>query len=314
MCAVQEAVGRIEQNWESLYALGILTSITCRLLSLSSDSALVPDALRLLSDLRSIAFNWAQSLRSRYLQAQGDDKQKEEFRSKFIDAALIYSGTFDVETIHLESVLSDDHQAFILLRCHTLLYDHCPGSTSEFDKSLRPILRRRWQRLALRACPLLAKSILKNQGASLHEVMKASWPEYRLVGTPWTLAKDEIPYWVTRISCGDSNQTMELHYNLLTGKLLLNVLPISRLPPEYEEHSVYRELFGKVVLSVTPSTTLGMRFCAQRLHQEHVVHFGLRGTNLLLHATRNNRVLKSIPRHVFRGWLPHPLWTISFIG
>lgn len=303
ICAIREAVGRIEQNWESLYALGVLASITCRQLSFISDSALATDALRLLSELRSIVFRWQQSLASKCLQIQGDDIQRKEFFSKLVDAALICCVTFDLEDSELQIVLSDDNQASVLLQCHNLLHDHYRKRAPMFETGLRPLLHRRWQRLAHRAYPLLAKSTLQSQGLCLHRAMEAIWSAYRVAGTRWKLVKG-IDYWMTRTLESDSERKLRLHFNLLTGKLLLNGQPISRLPPNYERHSVYREVFGEVVHSVVPSSVPGMRFCAQRPHHGHLVHFGLQGSDLILHASRDNRVLESIPRRLFQDSLP----------
>lgn len=301
--AIYDAVGRIEQNWESLYALGILASITCRQLSMASDPALVTDALCLLSSLRKTAFTWVQSLRSKYQQAQSDT-QRMEFCDKLVEAALICCVTFDTEDTHLETVLPQPCQASILLQCHTLLHDHCPSETPERKTELRPLFRRRWQKLMLRAYPIFARLVLQEKKAAcLDEAVKIFWDEYE-PGPGWKLAEPNIDYWVTRDIRVDSNRTFSVHYNLLLGTLLLNGKPISRLPPEYERHPVYRELLGNTVLDVVPSLVPGMSFCAQQPHQGHFVHFGMQGTDLVLHATRNGCVLNSVPREAFRGDLP----------
>jgi hypothetical protein len=66
-----------------------------------------------------------------------------------------------------------------------------------------------------------------------------------------------------------------VYYNFLTGELLVNGLPLTRLPEQYERHDDYERLFGSLILNVMPSNLPGMRFYTTQKFQGHTVHFGM---------------------------------------
>lgn len=307
--AIREAAGRVEENWESLHALGLMISITRRQLSLLiPSSALVLEALQVLSDLRSIASRWMSLIILKHQDAR-NDTQRAEFRDKIVEAALVCCGTFDVDDEYLENILFGNDgpaQASMLIHCGILIHDDYSFKNQKASGSLVPLLHGRWQRLSFRAYPLLSKLILEKEGQScLNEAIRVHWPAYK-AGDAWVLARSDIDYWVTSNTTSRSvgGMKMHLHYNLLTGRLLVNGLPLSRLPIEYEQHDTYSELFGGTVFKIIPSSTPAMRFCAQGLYRGHSVQFGLEMPNLIVQATEENCVFEVLPRGLFRSRLP----------
>lgn len=306
LSAIRESATRIEENWESCHALGLLISITCRQLSLIPSPSFITDIIRLLSDLRGIAAKWIDCIKKKYQEAQ-NDIQRIEFREKIVQAALVCCGTFDVDDEHLETILygvDGQAQASILIHCGILIHDNHSSKYSETHRSLLRLLYRRWQKLSFRAYPLLANLILKRaMPCCLDEAIKVHWPAYD-PGDVWGLARNGIEYCVSSNTSCRSGLSMRLHYNLLTGSLLVNGLPLSRLPLEYEQHSTYSELFGQTVFQIIPSSTPGMRFCVQELHQGYSVQLGLAIPDLLIQATKDNRTFEVLPRGLFRNRLP----------
>lgn len=302
---IREAANRVKENWESVHALGVLISIGCRQLSLAS-LTLVHDALRLLLDLQVIACSWISFIQKKYQEAQ-DDSQRAKFQEKIVEAALVCCGTFDVEDEHLHTILSGDTgatQASTLIRCGILIHDNYASTQSKTHGNLVSLLHRRWQKLMFRAYPLLAKLIFDNGLRScLDDSIKANWPTYN-PGNAWVLARSDIDYWVCSNTDSHSERNVRLHFNLLTGNLLVNGLPLSRLPSQFENHPTYHELFGKKVLQIIPTSTPGMRFCVQGMHEDHSVQFGFSAPDLIIQATKNDRTSEVLPRSLFSGQLP----------
>lgn len=103
---------------------------------------------------------------------------------------------------------------------------------------------------------------------------------------------------------------MLMHFNLLTSKLLVNGLPLARLPSEYERHEVYRSLFGKSQLEVIPSDVPGMRFSCQKQYMEHTVHMGMEripnscSFDLSVQAMKEDQIWDFVPPRLLKGFFP----------
>ena len=50
----------------------------------------------------------------------------------------------------------------------------------------------------------------------------------------------------THTAPGEHTQAQEVHYNLLSGQLLVEGLPLGRMQSHYTSHPTYVELFGEV--------------------------------------------------------------------
>lgn len=303
---VREAAKRIEENWESLHALGVLTSLTCRQLSLTSSSNSILEALQLLSELRNIALKWLSTILSK-LQDAENDLQRAEFRDRMVEAALVCCGTFNTDDEHVRSILSGPDgqtQASILIHCAILIHDNYSSKYSRTHGNLISILHRRWQKLSFRAYPLLAELIIKQPSyCCLDDSIKEYWPAYDR-GDAWRLEENDIDHWVSSNTSSRSRRGMRLHYNLLTGTLLVDGQPLSRLPLDYEQHTLYGELFGQKVFQIIPSSTPGMRFCAQGPHRGYSVQFGRSASGLIVQATKNDRTFEILPRELLGSRLP----------
>lgn len=301
--AVADTSGRIQENWESMNGLSALIAIVTRQLSLNSSPETTSRALTTLSQLRSIAFRWVQTLKGK-LESARDDTHRAQFREKLVENALICCGTFDVDDEHLADAALGDQDASVFIQCSILVHDYYSSQSQSTRGSLAWILHRRWQRLSYRACQILANSVRQKPGATcLDDALEACWPSYRR-GDPWESPASGADHWVFSNTEGRSGQSLRVHYNLLTGKLLINGLPLTRLPSLYEQTPSYQELFGDAVLQIVPSSVPGMHFSAQRLYHDHLLDFGHDGTHMLLRATKDSGKFELIPRILFQERLP----------
>ncbi|KAK7740938.1 hypothetical protein SLS53_005001 [Cytospora paraplurivora] len=303
LSAVDEAIGRIEKNWESYEALGIFTCIVARQLSLSAQADTTATALMVLSKLRNLGFSWLELLREKRDSTE-DEAQRREFAEKIVAIALICSGTFDVDEQHLESILVDTEQASILIQCGIMINELYLDS----QKSRYPLLSihyRRWQRLSYRAYPVLARKVTGIDATTcLDTAMKVCWPDYRRMGR-WDTITGQTDEWVVSNTDSHSGQSLRVHFNLLTGQLLVGGLPLSRLPDSYEQHDSYREIFGGIVLEIMPSSVAGFQFSAKQCYSGYSLHFGLDDPDMLVRAFKDDIVFDLIPKRIFHGKLPH---------
>jgi hypothetical protein len=77
---------------------------------------------------------------------------------------------------------------------------------------------------------------------------------------------------------------------LLTGRLLVDGLPLARLPSEFMQHHMYLPLFSRSILAVAPTDRPGMKFSAKSIYQDYKLHFGMGGLDMFVVAIKNQSV------------------------
>ncbi|KAJ4389003.1 hypothetical protein N0V93_006465 [Gnomoniopsis smithogilvyi] len=298
------AAARIESNWESSYALNAFISIVLRVLSLAHSLELKVEALRLLIELRKIPLRWTKMLKEK-CDEYSDSSQKSPFLKDLVSVTFECIRTFDVDQEHLETILQDPAQAAIFLRCSILIHEYRARDDSLDDHSLESIMYSRWQRLSCRLLPFLSASILSVESTtSLDDAIQDQWPEFER-GSPWQSLT--VSHWAISETGNHKGRRLPLHYNLLTGQLLVDGSPLSRLSSQYESHNTYRRLFDHNTFQVVPSCMPGMQFASKEPYLGHTLHFGLQESTLLIKATRDGHLTELIPEQVFRSTLPHML-------
>ena len=301
-----KALQRVKENWESAQAVGLFSSIAARLLSLNSSPQVHQRCLDFLTTLCNVALGWVELLRSK-AQHASDEKDREEFRCKSVEAALISAICFDVDDTHLNKMLSDPVKASIFIQCSIVVQE----GKLNYSKSSEPvlsILSFRFRRLLYRTYP-----ILRERHGALDDAIHKSWPAYS-PGSTWSKASDSTDHWlVTNTSPGDHGNTLRVHYNLLSGELLVNGLPLGRPPERYEKHPMWPKLFGSSAVEVRPSPIPGMQFSARRQYHGHEVQIGLLAANDIYNTTEQDLVVRAstatntyetVPARVLRRQFP----------
>lgn len=298
---LQGCIFRIKENWELHTAMWIFIFIAARLLSMTTTPALIPSILRLLKECREISYQWLTRLRSR---AYGSPNEEE--RVQFLQIAfrvsLVCADTFNVGDKLLTQILSDSRQAAILIEVSISIHNNT--SLIEKDQNeLEGIMYDRWILTMLRSRPMLLDEILHSGNPCLDIAIKRCWPDFNRMGE-WVSAGSTCS-WLEAAS-----GHLKICVDLLTGELLVNGNPISRLPRKYEVHEDYRKLFGASILDVMPSSSLGMKFCSSKDVEGYAAHFSMDDElsfsqqDLLVRLDGQDPVLDLIPSRLFTSWLP----------
>ncbi|KAI0970201.1 hypothetical protein F4678DRAFT_462427 [Xylaria arbuscula] len=298
---VAAAWSRVKENWESAQALVVFAAITTRVLSLDSSQKIQQKCLELLSDLRNGAFAWVELLRDKSHKAITHD-DRTYFRSKSVDIALICASCFDVEDDYLSSILKSDSDASIFVQCSILIQEgKCVHDTA--SELTLACLSLRFRRLLYRS-----SSILSVTHSGISNAVKKSWSAYRPGGS-WRAASNTTHWLVTETAANCEGIRLQVHYSLLSGELLVNGIPLSRPPAEYESHPMWPTLFGPVAVEVMPTSVVGMQFSAKRQHEGYDTHFGLNksfsdGSDLLVQASKSSMKYETIPARLLQGIFP----------
>ncbi|KAF4469857.1 hypothetical protein FALBO_3237 [Fusarium albosuccineum] len=296
---LEKSVSRVQENWESDTALCSFTFLTARLLSLAVEELSQP-LLDLLGRCREISYGWLMKLMEK-AQATSDADQRREFTEAGLKIALLCVDTFNVDDRFMPQILSDPYQASILVETSIIIYNHSSlhGKTTD---NLQNIMSDRCKQTLHRARSVLIREVTGNGNNCLDFAIKRRWPAF-VPDNGWALASQTC-YWF-ETTCAQ----LKVHLSILTGELLVNGAPLSRLPRDYEQHSDYGKLFGSLVLDVMPSTLPGMHFCVSKLFQGHAIHFGKQdgqpSPDLLVRLYNNGSNLDLIPPRTLVGFLPH---------
>ncbi|RYC61027.1 hypothetical protein CHU98_g5182 [Xylaria longipes] len=298
---VTTAWHRVKENWESAQALAVFAAATTRLLSLTSSEKVKWSCLKFLRSLRTAGFAWVELLRDKSHNAATQDDST-YFKSKSVDVALICASCFDVEEYHLSEILESDTDASIFVQCSILIQEgkRVYDPASELTLSC---LSLRFRRLLYRSLPMLS---MTHSGIS--DAVRKSWSAYR-PGGGWRVACDTTHWLVTETASDNKGVHFQVHYNLLSGELLVNGVPLSRPPREYEHHPMWSVLFGQTAVEVMPTSAAAMQFSAKRQYKGYDVRFGIKetsagGSDLLVQASYSNVDYETIPSRLLQGMFP----------
>ncbi|KAF4447595.1 hypothetical protein F53441_8890 [Fusarium austroafricanum] len=292
---LSQAVSRIEKNWESHTALFSFTFLATRFLSLASP-VLSQDIMMLLRRFCNISYRWLTTLIKK-VQETTDDVQRKEFSESALNVAMICVETFNVDDNYLKKILQDSKQASVLVESSIVIYNTTLVNTKAHNL-LQNIMEDRTKCTLHRTRPILVHEVIDCGNECIDMAIKRSWSDFSRT-TEWSLASSTC-YWLET----NSGQR-QVDLNVLTGELLVNGAPLTRLPREYNMHEDYRRLFGSMILDVMPSDLPGMRFSATREFLGHTAHFGMQGQDLLVQLHKPGSTLDLIPSRLFKKTVPY---------
>lgn len=274
---LEVALQRVSENWESWRASAIFSLLSRRVLSLTSSPDVATRCLDYLSKLRRVCMTWISRLKQRADSSTNHD-QRSELHSRATEIALLCTSTYDVEDPMLDTVLQQESAISTLLQCSITVQENQSTARSEHENLHKATLQS-WRSLMYRVLPKLRKSILLDD-TGLCEAVRVNWADFQPAsGTDWVALNEPQDHWL-HIDSG----TLPVHFNLLTAELLVKGLPLARLPAEFMRHPMYTSLFQKTTLEVVPTDEPGMRFSAKSPYHDHRLHFGMKGSDMLIVA------------------------------
>jgi hypothetical protein len=219
----------------------MIALITSRLLSAAPDRDICQRAYALLLKARSVAHKWIGELGSK-LDMIEDETSCTNLRRQLGILAATCLSTYDVCLEHVPWTLSHDSDIAIAVHCTVLVFDNIPlilgGDNS---RSLTRLLNRHCRLLHFLE-PFLRKGIQSNPSGFDHG-LASLWPSFcRQTSSNWQVLPSPNSQWIFCIAEGGQ----EVHYNLLTGQLLICGNPLGRLPQDIVQHSTYASILGSV--------------------------------------------------------------------
>ncbi|KAK5662476.1 hypothetical protein OQA88_8387 [Cercophora sp. LCS_1] len=291
--AISEALGRLRESWQNDTGVSLLACLTTRVLHLASCGMIANLALGSLSELRQVTITWARQLFEK-LNESNVETDRSVWVKRLLLSSLVCASTFDLTLEHLKSVLGHKENVSILVKACILIHDHLPGS-GDPEEPISKFLLSRWRRIMHRCCTIIATEVTENGNSGLDEAVTFFWADYAPSGVGWQCRKTPQIHVLesrtrqgpSRNGDGEINTGMSVTFNILTGSLLVNGVPLSKLPKEYQDHPTFLRLFGPKILNVMPSTLPGMTFSSSQKQEGWVVHFSMKDGKLIIQAVRS---------------------------
>ncbi|KAH8997132.1 hypothetical protein EDB86DRAFT_3043676 [Lactarius hatsudake] len=289
-------LGKIEANWLEEVTIRTIVLITSRLLSSTRHPDIRQRAYALLQRARSVAHKWIHELSSKLDMTEGETSRMNLRRRLCTLAATCFS-TYDVCLEHVPWVLASDDDIAIAVHCAVIVHDNTPLVLEDDDsRYLIRLLNR--HRLLLHFLEPSLRERVPSDPSGFDHGLASSWPGFRRqTSSNWHVLPSPNSRWISCVVEGGQ----EVHYNLLTGQLLIAGKPLGRLPQEIIEHSTYASILGPRILDVVPADIPGMEFMTRSNVSGYQIFFSLRDEDLTLQARRpeDARLLQFVPRAVF---------------
>ena len=142
--------------------------------------------------------------------------------------------------------MSRDLDFTIAVHCAVIVHDNTPPTFEDDSSGYLSRLLDRHRRLLHFLEPFFHKGIQSNPTGFDDGVTKL-WPEFcRQISSNWRILPSPNSRWISCTVGGGR----EVHYNLLTGKLLSSGKPLGRLPQEITKHPTYASVLGAVSIVV----------------------------------------------------------------
>lgn len=291
---------KIEANWKELDTMRLLVILTLRLLSLVNCPTIVKKALQLLTRFRQVAIRWTRELAQAMRQSDGSDQSQQ----RLLKAALTCRMTYSVDSQHINSVLGISTDIATFIECSIYVQDNCPNDVTQLPLQLQQTIFRD-RRLAHSMQHKLAQMICSgNPGVT--EGIKSIWQRADLpTEGMWKFMPKPHEHWVTTKTAPLKDSLPQLvHFDLISGTLLVDGRRLGRLPAEYTRHPLYKRIFGTCILDVLAADEKGMSYRTTRLVFEHKVYFGFSNGNFLIRIKNESSHLEAFPSENFEGDLP----------
>jgi hypothetical protein len=299
---IEKRLRTIKSNWRETHCMELLLTLTLRLHALTT-GVVRQSANRLLRIARDATLHWISHLRGEVRHAADAAAAMRAAQYGFW-AALLCRRTFAIFTSADDIMSAADLCSFV--QASVALQENLVVDPSKLPLHLENMLMRDLK-MAYHIRSVVRDSVMANSG-SLGDAINKAWSESRDSAgrqfCPWGFLPAPNESWVVSIMTSKEKKWIEqqvVHYNILEGHLLVDGMPLGRLPLEIIGSDHVKELFGNQHLLTFPSSLSGMSHVLATRIYGHEIHFGLRGDEVVIRALSSGGLIEYGPSRVFRG-------------
>jgi hypothetical protein len=239
---LDQNLSSIEANWNKHHALHTLVVLGLRTLSLSEDFSAVERAVAFLRRSRKIALRWCEDLATTLGTQAGTHGQKQQLLIVMI--GCVCQLTYAVEPQHLPLLLDTRTDLYHLTRSSILVFENSPPLQENVPVGIRNSLVSTAR--ILHSLEESTRQFIEKDAAGFNEAIRHSVHDVGITSS-WSICSGNLSRWATnKTSVSHHGRQQDIHYNLLSGELLLENRAPGRLPKEYTNHPIFLRIFGMV--------------------------------------------------------------------
>jgi hypothetical protein len=197
-----------------------------------------------------VSYRWIGEIRMR-LDSTPDETSRASLRHRLCKLAATCFSTFDVCPEYVSIIFSIEEDVSIAIQCAVIVYDNIPSTLSGKDSYFWSRMLSRQYRLLHNLESFFGKCVpmaldragLLHAGAYNRALAQLGVDSHR---RNWCALPRPNSRW---ISC-PADGAQQVHYDLLTGELLVGGRRLGRLPQRIMDHHTYREMFGDVRIRI----------------------------------------------------------------
>ncbi|KAK4940716.1 hypothetical protein LTR10_019226 [Elasticomyces elasticus] len=291
----------IEANWKEATAATVILELTLKMLSLVPGVEI--QCATLVHRIRQASLGWIRQLAALHTQqrsAMDCVVPLSDISRQIVKCCVLMRRTYDVDhylesSISLASVPVEDY-----VEASVHLHDHLEQRIkSEDDAKLRlDLLNDAYQARYLNKALL---QDIEKYGQAISGGIERFWPSASF-DNDWNLVYEDGTSWLEN-EC----RSKVVHFNLLTGKLLVAGRPLSRLPTQYRESALYQSILGDLDLEVFAADVDDMEYMSRELCEGYRVYLGWRDGVVIVQAHAGDHKYEALLSSVFLQGLPRAI-------
>jgi len=226
-----------------------LALLCSRLLASTTDPDISRRAYNLLREVRSVTHGWISAVRDKLKsRSTQEETTRVGLHQRLCMLAATCFSTFDVCPEHIPALLCNDEDFSVAMQCAIIIHDNTPLRSDDNSLYLTKMLSRH-RRLLHDLEPIFLKSDPTpepDQARLLYtpaydRTLQQEWSDFRR-SSNWQVLPRPNSRWICCVTEG----RQEVHYDVLTGELLIDGKQLGRLPREMVEHPTYASVLGNV--------------------------------------------------------------------
>ena len=297
-------VESVKANWKSDNALLLFITITLRILSLSLRPDIKTTALGLLQKIREVARSWTEIL-GQILHDTTAPEVLLRIQQRRLRSAILCKMTFDVDESDLPTSLATANDVCTWILCSNTVQENTGNNGIELKHDLRLLLLRD-KELSHRLFRHVRTLIIQGNQVGLSKAIRHIWSGFEPASAGWTaLPHFSFQRWIVSVTeakpCKASQRVL---YDLLEGELLVDGVPLGRLPRMYTESEIYLRILGVQLIRVFTADMEGMQYMSAQPINGYIVYFGVRENDVSIRFKQGSQIWELVSHLAFSKDLP----------
>jgi hypothetical protein len=234
----------VKENWQEVTAVQIMIVLAIQIMAGTESTYVCSRAVQFLKEARRVCLAWTRELAEKLPGC--DPSEVRDSQLRVIQIAATCRMTFDTQDPLFWAMLRTSHDVAVYVECATTIHYNLPSGICVLPMAIKSLLARDTRMAYAIEGHLRGLVCGEHYPGPTGIDLKPVWNAYER-GESWSAMDCPNERWVyTYTGGGEGKESQKVHYNLISGELLVEGLPLGRMPVSYTNHPTYKELFQEV--------------------------------------------------------------------